>query len=195
MAVLTGILLVVIGLIACFAGKKLYRIVLALVGFVIGFYVVSGLLVGQSDIVVIAASIFGGIVFAAVLSIFYKFAYILYGVSLGLTVAVYALNTFNLEGIVGLIITVVLAVTGGVIGGLIGDLMIRVATAFAGASQVIGGVAALATALGVTLPLIDPTHGSVSTDSTAGVITVIAMGILGVLGYIVQTRNDTSAVL
>ena len=189
MALLTGVILLVVGLLACFFGWRLYRLMLGLFGFVIGYYVVLGLLAEQAEIVQIGGAIVAGLVVGFIFWALYNFAYILFGVFLGIIVAGVIGNAFNLEGIILLVVVVILATIGGVLGAVLADVMIRLGTAFGGASQAVGGVAAIATALNIGLPLADPTHGGANTESTAGIITLVAVIILGVIGFIFQTQN------
>lgn len=194
MGLLMGIILLVVGLIACFFGRRYYRLVLALVGFVVGYYAVSGLLSAQGDAVQVIGGIVAGVVVGFLFWSFYKMAYILFGIALGLTVAALIGRAFNLDGTVFTILTIVLAIVGGFLGTSIADLMIRLSTAFGGATQAIGGVAAIAAALNIALPLADPTHGGATTDSTAGIITIVAVIVLGVIGFLFQTRSNPKAV-
>lgn len=194
MGLLTGIILLVVGLIACFFGKRYYRLVLALVGFVVGYYAASGLLATQGDAIQIIGGIVAGLVIGFLFWTFYKMAYILFGIFLGLVVAALIGRAFNLDGTVFTILAVVLAIVGALLGTSIADLMIRLSTAFGGATQAIGGVAAIATALSISLPLADPTHGGATTESTSGIITLVAVIVLGVVGFLFQTRNDPEAV-
>ena len=194
MGLLMGIILLVVGLIACFFGRRYYRLVLALVGFVVGYYAVSGLLTAQGDAVQVIGGIVAGVVVGFLFWSFYKMAYILFGIALGLTVAALIGRAFNLDGTVFTILTIVLAIVGGFLGTSIADLMIRLSTAFGGATQAIGGVAAIAAALNIALPLADPTHGGATTDSTAGIITIVAVIVLGVIGFLFQTRSNPKAV-
>ena len=117
-------------------------------------------------------------------------AYVLFGIFLGLTIAAIIGRSFNLDGTVYLILAVVLAIVGAFLGSAIADLMIRLSTAFGGATQIVAGVAAIATALNISLPLADPMHGGATTESASGIITLVAVIILGVIGFLFQTRND-----
>jgi hypothetical protein len=191
MAILTGIILLVIGVIVCFFGKRIYRIALALSGFVVGYYAASAALVSQSDVVQIVGAVIAGLVVAFIFWSLYKFAYIIFGAFLGLALGAVIANAFNLDGIVYLIVAAVLAVIGAVLGASLADMMIRLATAFGGASQAISGVAAIAAALGISLPLVDPSHTSaVVPESTAAIVTLVLVIVLGIVGYVYQTRNE-----
>ncbi len=193
MAILTGIIYLVVGLIACFFGSRFYRIVLALSGFVAGYHIVSGLLVGQPETSQIIGAIVGGIIGAVLFWTFYKFSQVLFGAFLGLVLATIIGNSFNLDNTIALILAIVLMIIGAVLGNAMADTMIRLGTAFAGSGQAIGGLAAITAAAGIALPLTDPTHGGANADSTAGIITLIAVVVLGIVGYLFQSRNPTEA--
>jgi hypothetical protein len=195
MAILTGVLLTVFGLVGCFFGKQMYRVVLALTGFIIGYYGTSGLLQGQSDVIVIIASIVAGLIGAFIFWSLYKLAYVIFGLGLGLSLGTILHTSLNMSDLLAAIVVVVLGLIGAFAGNILGDLMIRLSTAFSGAAHTIGGVAALTAAIGLRLPLADPTHGGLSADSTAGIITIVAVILLGAVGFFFQTRNDTKAAL
>ncbi|MCC6611928.1 MAG: DUF4203 domain-containing protein [Anaerolineae bacterium] len=191
MALLTGIILLAIGLIACFYGKRLYRVVLALFGFIAGYYAAWAALVQQSDVVQVVGAIIVGLVVAFVFWSLYKAAHVLFGAFLGLALGTVIANAFNLDGVVYLVVVVVLAIIGALIGISLADMMIRLATAFGGASQAVSGLAAIAAALGISLPLVDPSHSStVVHDTTAAIVTFVLVIVLGILGYVYQTQRD-----
>lgn len=190
MTILSAVLLIGIGLVACFFGKKLYRVVLGLFGFVTGYYIASGLLLGQSDIVHLLGSIAVGVVLFIVFYALYKFAYILFGAFLGLAAGALLAHALDLTGVVYLIVAVVLAIIGGVLGNIFADPIIRLATAFGGAIQVIAGVGGLAAAIGLSLPLVDVSHASTAqTSTTALIVSLVLVGLLGVVGFVFQTRQ------
>jgi len=190
MAILTGLILLVLGLIACFFGWRFFRLVMGLQGFVIGYYLAHRLLAAQGDAISIIVGIIAGIVlFYVFYQFLYNYAFVVLGAVLGLAIAGLADAAFNLEGVVALVVAVVLAIIGAIIGNLLSDLMIRISTAFSGAAQAVGGLAAIATAAGTNLPLADPTAGGANTDSTAGIITLIVVLVLGIIGFIVQSQN------
>jgi hypothetical protein len=120
---------------------------------------------------------------------------VVFGLSLGLALGALISVVFNLGDLLALIVVVVLGLVGAVLGNMVGDLMIRLSTAFAGATQAVGGLAALTTAIGLSLPLADPTHGAIDPTSTAGTISIIVVGVLGAIGYYFQTQNDTTSAI
>jgi hypothetical protein len=193
MGILTGIIFVVVGAVSCFFGWRIYRIVLALSGFVLGYYAASGVLVGQSDLVQIGGAIVVGLIVAFIFWTFYKFAYVLFGAFLGLVVATLIESSFNLDGTIYLILAIVLAIVGALVGSRMADLIIRLSTAFSGSTQMIAGVAAIAAATNISLPLADPTHGGSNTESTAGIVTLVLVIVIGVVGFLFQSRHDPDA--
>lgn len=58
----TAVVLTVGGLIACFAGYRLFRIVLGIFGFIVGAMVTTSIIGAQSTIALVAAAIVGGLV-------------------------------------------------------------------------------------------------------------------------------------
>ncbi len=193
MQILNGIILLVIGLLACFYGWRFYRVVLALFGFALGYYITSGLLLGQADAIQIAGAIIGGLIVGLLFWTFYRFAQILFGAMLGLVAAAMIAVSFNITGVAYLVLALVLAIVGGLIGNALADVIIRLGTAFGGAGQAIAGVAALAAALSIPLPLADPTHGGATTETTAGIVTLVSVIILGILGYLFQTNRQADS--
>ena len=92
-----------------------------------------------------------------------------------------------------LIVSLVLGIIGALVGSSLADVIVRLSTSIAGSAQAIGGVAALAAALNISLPLADPTHGGAATTSVAGIVTLVAVIVLGVAGYFFQARHAPKA--
>lgn len=189
MDILTGIILLAIGLVACFYGKRLYRIILALAGFAIGFYAMTVILNSRTDFTVALGALIGGLVLSFLFWRFYKFGYFLFGLYLGLVLAALIANAFNLGLTLFGILAVVLGIAGAVAGYFLAVTMIRLSTAFGGATQAVAGLAALAVALGLNLPLVDPTIDSANTTTTASIVTFIAVIALGTVGFLFQMRH------
>src|ERR671936_2117672 len=82
-----AILLVVGGLIACFAGYRLFRTVLAIYGFILGAAMASSMMGTTNTAGMIVAAILGGIVGAIVLTFAYFVGIALIGAGLGALVA------------------------------------------------------------------------------------------------------------
>lgn len=191
MSLISALLLIAVGAVACFFGKRLYRVMLALIGFVIGFYATAELLGTQPDLAAIVGAVLAGLVVGAAFTLLYKFAYILFGLGLGLVLAEFIATALGLQDTPALILALVLAVVGAVVGWRLADFILRLSTALGGAVQVVAGVGALAAVLGLNLPLLDVTrHSAMTATSTAGIISVLAAGVLGAFGYAYQSQQD-----
>lgn len=190
MEILTGVILLVVGLIACFFGKRYFRVIMAIQGFAVGYYVVSRLLVDQSDVIQIVAGLVAGLIVGYLFWVLYKFAYMIFGLLLGVLLGTVIGYAFNLDSTIYLIILIVLGILGAILGIALADLMIRLSTAFGGSAQAVSGVAHLSVAAGIALPLADPRLGGANTDSTAGIVTLIIVIALGVIGFMFQTNTQ-----
>jgi hypothetical protein len=137
MTILTGVILLAIGLIACFFGKKFYRIVLALFGFTAGYYSMSGVLATQPDMIQIVGSVVAGLIVGFLFWTFYKFAYVLFGAFVGLAIGTIIGITFNLSSAIFAVVAILGLIIGAIIGSRVATLIIEFSTAFGGATQAI----------------------------------------------------------
>jgi hypothetical protein len=139
-----SVLLVLAGALSCFAGYRLFRIVLGIWGFIIGVMIASSLMGVGNTLGMLAAGLAGGVAGALVLVFAYFVAIALVGAGFGALVAhlVWA-QVSAADPHWG---AVVLASVAGAIGSmLLQRYVIVVGTAFAGAWAVIlGGVAVAA---------------------------------------------------
>jgi hypothetical protein len=139
-----SVLLVLAGALSCFAGYRLFRIVLGIWGFIIGVMIASSLMGVGNTLGMIAVGLAGGVAGALVLAFAYFVAIALVGAGFGALVAhlVWA-QVSATDPHWG---AVVLASVAGAIGSmLLQRYVIVVGTAFAGAWAIIlGGVAVAA---------------------------------------------------
>jgi hypothetical protein len=137
-----AIILLVGGLLACFAGYRIFRVVLGIYGFILGALFASNVIGGeQSGAMMLAAAIGGGLVGALLLIAAYFVGVALIGAGLGAGAA-------NLLGAAlgrepHIVVVVVLAVIGALAALRLQRYVIVVATAFGGAQTVVVGAAAL----------------------------------------------------
>src|SRR4051794_32568636 len=82
-----AILLVLGGALACFAGHRLFRIVLGMYGFILGAMIASSTMGVTSTTGMIAAALVGGLVGAVVLVLAYFVGIALVGAGLGALIA------------------------------------------------------------------------------------------------------------
>jgi hypothetical protein len=142
-----GILALVSGIFICAYGNVLFRFVLAVLGFMIGFSLVMWI-AGPSPngLMLIVAIVVGGIL-AAVAYLTFKFALYFAGGILGIVIVFAVLGLIGVTGsdlgVFGWIVVLAGAVLGGWLGRRLGDLVIVFATALAGAYLVVLGLSHL----------------------------------------------------
>ncbi|MFN2126570.1 MAG: hypothetical protein ACK2TU_01820 [Anaerolineales bacterium] len=144
---LWGLIMLAAGIDVFSYGNQLFRCVLALIGFAIGFSLVMWLGDFLSDgLQIVIGLIFGGIL-AAVFYLIIQFALHIAGGLLGLVIMLAILGMFKMGGLdlgfFGWILALIAAGVGVVFGKRLGDLVIVLATALTGAYFVVVGLAAL----------------------------------------------------
>jgi hypothetical protein len=139
-----ALVLIALGLISCFAGYRLFRVLLALYGFALGAglgAVMASSFAGEQLLLTLAGAAIGGLAGAVLMVVLYFVGVFGMGAVAG------ALLVNLLAGAVGFDIPIVLLFVVAPIGGLLAMLLQRVAivlaTALAGAWAVIGVGAAL----------------------------------------------------
>ncbi len=136
-----AIVLLVGGLIACFLGYRLFRIVLAIFGFIIGALAASSIF-GMTDTwPMLAAAAVGGLIGAAILFLAYFVGVALVGAGLGALVANVAFSAG--ERAPGVLAVVLLSILGAAFAMYLQRYFIIVGTAFGGAWTLIVGAMAL----------------------------------------------------
>jgi hypothetical protein len=134
-----GVLLVS-GVLACFAGYRLFKVVLAIYGFILGAMVASSTLGPTNTTGIVLAAIVGGIAGSLILVLAYFLGVALVGAGLGALVVHVGWGYFR-SGDPPLTLVVVLAVVGALGATLLQRYVIVVATAFGGAwTAIIGGL-------------------------------------------------------
>ncbi|PYR03015.1 MAG: hypothetical protein DMF97_02985 [Acidobacteria bacterium] len=134
-----AIVLVLGGALACFAGYRLFRFVLAIYGFILGAMLASSLVAPSMTVWMVVAAIVGGLVGAVVLMFAYLVGIALVGAGLGALVAHFAAQYFG-PGDPPPIVLIVLAVIGAIAAMVLQRYVIIVATAFGGAWTLIVGL-------------------------------------------------------
>jgi hypothetical protein len=137
-----ALLLVVSGLLACLAGYRLFRVVLAIYGFVVGAAVANTTMGATNPTAMVAIAIVGGLAGAIVLVFAYYVGIALSGAALGALVAHVGWNYVK-AGDPPLTAVVFFAVFGAMGAMLLQRYVIVVATAFAGAWTALLGVLAM----------------------------------------------------
>jgi hypothetical protein len=135
------ILLVLSGAVACFAGYRLFRVVLAIYGFILGAMLASSIMGITNTSGMIVAALIGGIVGALLLVFAYFVGIALAGAGLGAVVAHLGWGQVR-PGDPPAVALIALAVLGAIVAMVLQRYVIIVATAFAGAwTIIIGGLA------------------------------------------------------
>jgi hypothetical protein len=135
--------LVVGGTVACFAGYRLFRIVLAIDGFIAGAWLASSTMGSGNAAGMLMAALVGGIIGAVVLFFAYFVGIALAGAGLGAFIAHMAWNR-TLTTDPPVLIVVLFAAMGTIVALMLQRYVIIVTTAFSGAWTVIVGALALA---------------------------------------------------
>jgi hypothetical protein len=137
-----AVLLVLGGALACFAGYRLFRLVLGIYGFILGAMIGSALAGSESALWMIGAALLGGLLGSVVLMFAYFVGIAIVGAGLGALVAHVGWSQFA-SGDPSPIL-VVIAAAGGAIGAMVLQRYVIVAaTAFGGAWTLMIGALAL----------------------------------------------------
>jgi hypothetical protein len=137
--------LVVGGTVACFAGYRLFRIVLAIDGFIAGAWLASSTMGSGNAAGMLVAALVGGIIGAVVLFFAYFVGIALAGAGLGAFIAHVAWKQASASAMdPPVLIVVLLAAMGTVVALMLQRYVIIITTAFSGAWTVVVGALALA---------------------------------------------------
>jgi hypothetical protein len=136
-----AILLFLSGMVACFAGYRLFRLVLAIYGFILGAMLGSSLMAPSNTIGMIAAALLGGIAGALIMTFAYFVGIALVGAGMGALAAhLFWTSWRSIDPPAPAVI--LLSVAGAVGAMLLQRYVIIFSTAFSGAwTMIIGGLA------------------------------------------------------
>ncbi len=178
------------GLIACFAGYRLFRFVLVLLGFVLGAVLAGGLFytfVEPSNALALIAGILGGALGAFLLGFFYFVGIFIAGAGLGALVGLMAAANFGWQRT---LVVLIAAVVCGVLALAMQRLLIVISTAFVGAWAVLAAVAVLA---GLAVPNEILRNPPVYWSSPSATFLLVAWVLLGGMGIAAQYRSSSGA--
>jgi hypothetical protein len=129
------------GLLACFFGYRLLRLVLAVYGFILGALIASSLVAaGNTSGMLIAAAV-GGLLGAAIMFFAYFVGVLIIGAGLGVLVANALLVPTGHDP--NQLLVILFAVVGAIGAWLSQRYVVIIGTAFGGAWTTVGGIAAL----------------------------------------------------
>jgi uncharacterized protein DUF4203 len=164
---------IVVGLISCFYGYPLVRILFAIIGLVAGYLIGVQLVPPDQGTLAIVIGVVVGLICAALAYPFWSIGITISGMVLGFGLFANLGTMLNLSSTPILILAVVGAIIVGALFFFARDPMIMLATAFSGASYTIYGLA-------LAFPALD--------FKTNSILLAAAVLILGTIGFLVQYR-------
>src|SRR5438552_5718232 len=180
-----AVLLVISGAVACFAGYRLFKIVLGVYGFILGAMIVSSMMGVSNTTGMVVAALVGGIAGALLLVFAYFVGIALVGAGLGALIAHVGWSWIG-SGDPPAIAVILLSIVGSIGAMVLQRYVIIVSTAFGGAWTVIVAGLALFGNRAATRPPADGWILYPMTPAPASGIVPIAWIVLGLLGTVVQ---------
>ncbi|MBN1674104.1 MAG: DUF4203 domain-containing protein [Kiritimatiellae bacterium] len=173
-----------VGLVQCFCGYRIFKIVLGILGFFLFGFVAAfvGYALSGEPIVALVAFLLGGVIGAAFMVVLYFVGIFLLGAFMGMIMAGVLCGLFDASPHPALLL--LLALIGGVVAVLFQKLMIILSTAFTGAWGVVTGVAYFVT------DRVDPRRMNdvLRTGGTWVYGMLLCWLVLALLGVVVQYR-------
>lgn len=136
-----AIILLAGGLLACFAGYRVFRVVLAIYGFILGALLASSLMGAEQTFWMVVAWVAGGLIGALILIVAYFAGVALLGAGLGAAAAHMIWASLSSEP--GLLVVILFSIAGAIGALALQRYVIIVATSFGGAQTALVGAAAL----------------------------------------------------
>ena len=129
------------GLLACFAGYRVFRVVLAIYGFILGALLASSFVGAEQTLWMVLAAVGGGIAGAIILLVAYFAGVALLGAGIGAAAAHMLWASFSSEP--HILVVIAFAIAGALAALALQRYVIILATAFGGAQTAIIGAASL----------------------------------------------------
>ena len=142
-----AVVLVLSGALTCVAGYRLFRIVLAIYGFIFGAMIASSMMGVTNTSGMIVAALVGGLAGAVILVLAYFVGVVLVGAGLGALVVHVGWSHVAASGDPPAVLLIVMAVVGAIAAMVLQRYVVIVGTAFGGAWTIIVGAIAVADAL------------------------------------------------
>jgi hypothetical protein len=136
-----ALILLLGGLLACFAGYRVFRVVLAIYGFILGALLASSFMGTEQTFWMIVAWLIGGLVGALILLVAYFAGVALLGAGIGAAAAHMIFAALKSEP--GVLVLILFSVAGALAALALQRYVIIIATAFGGAQTALVGAAAL----------------------------------------------------
>jgi hypothetical protein len=136
-----AVILLLGGVLTCFGGYRVFRIVLGVYGFILGALLASSLMGAEQTWLMMVAALVGGVAGALILIAAYFVGVALIGAALGAMLANMAWAAFGREP--GLAAVIVLSIVGALGALALQRYVIIISTAFGGAETAVVGAAAM----------------------------------------------------
>jgi hypothetical protein len=136
-----AIILLIGGIISCFAGYRVFRLVLGIYGFILGALLASGLVGTEHAVWMVVASLVGGVIGALILIAAYFVGVALLGAGIGALAASLIWASLGREP--GAIVVILFSIAGALGALALQRYVIIGATAFGGAWTIVVGALAL----------------------------------------------------
>ena len=188
-----AIVLIAGGLLSCFAGYRVFRVVLGFFGFVLGALLTSSFMGTEQTLYMIAAAIVGGIVGALILVAAYFVGVALIGAGVGALVVNVIWASLGREPH---IVVVILFAIAGALGALaLQRYVIVVATGFGGAwTTIVGGLALMGDRLAIEATARNNVWLAYPMNPAPGerwvLIAWLALGLVGVIVQLTVTGKN-----
>ena len=181
-----AIILVLGGLLSCFAGYRVFRVVLGFFGFVLGALLTSSIMGTDQTVWMIVAAVVGGIVGALILVAAYFVGVALIGAGVGALVVNLIWASLGREP--HIVIVILFAIAGALAALALQRYVIIVATGFGGAwTTIVGALALMGDKLAVEAAARNNVWLAYPMNPAPGQRWVIAAWlVLGLVGVIVQ---------
>ena len=144
-----AIVIILSGAVACFAGYRFFRVVLAIYGFILGALMASSMMGVNNSVGMIVAALIGGLIGSVVLVLAYFVGIALVGAGLGALIG-HEVWYWIQPGDPPVFIVIAAALVGAVLAMVVQRYVIMVGTAFGGAWTMIIGVLNVMSARGLT---------------------------------------------
>jgi hypothetical protein len=136
-----AIVLVIGGAVACFAGYRLFRVVLALYGFILGAMLASSVMGISNHAGMLIAALVGGIIGALLFTFAYYVCVGLIGAGIGAFLA-HVVMDYSKHAEPSTMVVIVASVAGAVVAMSLQRYVVIMSTAFSGAwTMIVGGLA------------------------------------------------------
>jgi len=181
-----AVILIVGGAVACFAGYRFFRVVLAIYGFILGALMASSMMGVGNNVGMIVAALVGGLIGAVVLVLAYFVGIALVGAGLGALIA-HEVWYWIKPGDPPALIVIGAALVGAALAMVVQRYVIVVGTAFGGAWTMIVGLMNALSTRGLTRMSSATEVWILYPQSTPGERWApLAWLVLGLIGVVVQ---------